>query len=456
MDEKREQSKSRKGKASGSRFSKKASQSTPVSPRDKNKGFFANIPNFFKLYASDPEHSTSTSKASLLPIKQKRLKNTNSPTVNPLLEAKQNDKGKELASARFSRKSASASAKLSLQLDQLISLDKQPELWRKTLVYEVMGASNKAKIKELSEYPWHTSKSLLSLLNSRWLEPQHEVQKQQVHLLKTLCNELLEPIFQDYLQHAYAREQAEEFGAYLRSCIEQVMTNTLFDEFPPLLNPLVHQYSPHILSNAVEFSDKQFELQLRATMQVRPLRFTEAKAFHPPFDVILPFMCTHIESNQYNALLNELVEQTVLAGSLYRQAQKKTTALRLNLEQGKAPEGYVRLRDILPPNTHFRDEIIEKLATHLHAEMNPNYPKCMNEEVDFFIPQNSVLLASLMEQITDFKQEHKKLQSAKNGSLSTRFVETMSTNLAKQLKDSLLAEKYIEHPPYPLRHNFSN
>ncbi|WP_040536262.1 hypothetical protein [Legionella drancourtii] len=362
--------------------------------------------------------------------------------MNQIVEPKHDDNGTELARSQFSRKKSSPQAKLSLQLDKLISIDKHPELWRKTLVYEVMEESINAKIEQLSQYPWHTSKTLLELHNSRWLEPQHAAQKQQVHSLKTLCNDLLEPAFQHYLHNEYEREQAEELCAHLRTCIEQVMSNTLSDEYAP------------ILSNAVEFSD--IELYRRATKQVRPLRFTEAKAFHPPFDVILPFICTNMDSSKYNAQLDTLVEKTIAAGILYRQTQKQATALRLDLEEGKAPEGYVSLRASLPQNNRFRNKIIEKLAAHLHTERNPNYPKCMNEEADFFIPKNSFLLASLTKQIADFKQEHKKLHSAKNGSLSSRFIETMSTNLARQLKDTLLSEKYIEHEPHPLRHNFSN
>lgn len=444
MREKNEVHSQGKEKSQGSWWKgKKKSGSKQEVSRERKRLFSS----FFK----SSSNLTSTSKQEEY---QQMPDSSLSSEISMVSESSTHDKGKgkEKESNLFPVKKNA----LSIHLDSLIKIDKHVELWRKTLVYETIVDNNDVKIKELKKYPWHTNASLLTLHNSYWLKSQLVLQKQQIQLIRILCEELLEPIFQQYMltvDNELEQEQAQQLCNYLRRCIEQVMSNNLFEE-SSLLNPSFHENKGQFFANSIVFSDEQLEMMVRAKFQVQPLRFTEAQAFYPPFDIILPFICSKLDIIQYHYHLNELIEKTFQVGMLHRQNQQKISALRLDLEKGMAPENYVNLRSLLPPNKQFQQAVLSKLVEHLHSHMTPNHPRCTGEERDLFIPIDSLLLQSLTNKISAFVREHKKLQPATE-TLSPRFIEAMSTNLVKQLAVELLADQFVEPASKPLSHNFA-
>ncbi|MCL9682653.1 hypothetical protein [Legionella maioricensis] len=410
----------------------------------ERKGFFS---RFFKSQVNP----TSTLKRE----EYEQELESSLPTISPVMESALGDKknGKEKEIPLFS----ASKNKLSVHLDSLIKIDKHIELWKKTLVYEVIDGNSDAKINQLQKYPWHTGASLLTLQTSRWLTSQHELQKQQIQSLRIIYDELLEPVFQQYLlsvESEMEQDQAQQFCNYLRRCIEQIMSNTLFEENPPLLHSSFKDNKGQLFTDGIVFSDEHLEQIVRAKVQVQPLRFTEAQAFCPPFDVILPFICSKLDSDQYHYHLNELMDKTVSTGMVYRYNQERVSALRLDLEKGIAPENYTSLSSLLPPNKQFQQAVITKLVGYLHAHMTPNHPRCIGEESDLFIPLNGLLIQSLTRKISAFVKEHKKLQPGTE-TLSSRFIEAMSTNLVKQLAAELLSEQFIEPTSRPLSHNFA-
>ncbi len=430
-----------KPQGSLSRWKNRKDRNNQKSSSTKGKRFFS---NFFKsrthsATAEKEEKIYEQQEIILVPIE-------NEPAKSPVYE-KEREKGKEKESLKQDM--------LSVRLNSLV---KGIEEWRRTLVYEEnMEESNNGKINKLTKFPWHTSQSILTLHGLLWIVPQLTQQKEQIKLLRFICDELLEPVFQQYIdkiQSEVEEEQARQLCNYLRKCIEKVMSTTMFEGYPSLLNPSFNEFSDAFLTKSILFRKEDLEIRFRSQLQVQPLRFTQASAFYPPFDRILPFICSELNIKEYEGYLNMLAEKTTLSATLQHQNQLKISELASDLEHSKAPKNYVSLASFLPSNKVFRKAFFLKLAEHLSPNLNSNYPKFTSDEHDIFIRANSLLAKSLQQKIEIFNQEHKKLKLTMETSPDSNFLKAMSTKLAGLLAADLMDEQFIEPIPRPISNRF--
>lgn len=358
-------------------------------------------------------------------------------TPNSAIEIK--DSGLEAEKLDLSPSKKSSEALNSIDIDSLISVEKDPVLWRATLVYEVIGEQNAESFKIRSNYPWHTVQSLLTLENTRLQMELYQVKGQQIVLLRQIFK-ILDFGYHNYLDETEDKfEQAKHLPKYLRSCIETVMSDSFFDS-ASFIGSLSHDDQIKRYLETSKFVDEQQEFRLRAVIQLQPLRFHQAVEFNDlSLSEVLPYLCPHQDLPEYDTLLAKLEERTMKSGFLVKRIKEHITKLRLAIEAGEIPVGYTSLRSLLPNNEAFRTILMRVLSAELHQGYSlDKFPKCTTEEPDLFIPKNSTLEATLTDKIGDFSRIYKKLHEKNT---SSRLFESAAKSLARELKSELLRER---------------
>lgn len=465
----------------GSQIENKGSKSAPTSPRDgeikprTKLGSlinFGSLPNFFvsgplspRKHPQQNSHPEAGELSTLKPsTPRKRVEkekeqeewcfgSEENPTATEFSDGSLTDLT-DLDEPENPQRSQRKFSRPSLLLEQLIDFNRHTDAWRKTLVFKIMADRNAERCEEFKKYLWYTRQSLQSMLSLGWQIPLQEIQKQEIELLEQIYKDYLDPVFAQYLNTITSeeeQEQALEFCAYLRQVAQAIMSNTLFDELPPLLNPAALELLKKLYPT-VGFNEEQLEQRMREQLHIQPLRFSEVSEVHPSLKSIFQFFCDKLDMKKYNDLLSQLMDLTNLAALHFRISSSKTSTLRLEMENRRAPAKYRCLSAVFKQNEQLADATIKKLAKLIHDAQTKDKsllaltPRCSEDEPDFYFPEGSYLLDTLAREIKDFLEEYKKLKKDK-----ACFIGIMSTSLAGQLQDAIMQERYSEQTQSTVR-----
>ncbi|KTD27105.1 hypothetical protein [Legionella maceachernii] len=324
----------------------------------------------------------------------------------------------------------------SIALDSLISLEKNPELWRATLVYEIIGEQNDEAIQTRRNFHWQTAQSLLTLENTQLQVELYQIKRDQILLLREIFK-ILDLGYQNYLNETDDKfKQAKNLQQYLRSCVETIISNSLFDSNSQIVESIENEQLQRCFESMKFIGDMEF--RLRAVVQLQPLRFHRAIKFNDPsLDKILPFLCPLQQVVEYENLIAQLEEKTTQAGYHYQKIQEHMKNLRLALDAGRIPSEYISLRSMLPSNEAFRTVLMRLLITKLFEKPSAKCPKCTTVEADLFIPKDSALHLALTDKVAAFSKLYKKIHE----SSSSRLLESAAKNLSRELESELTHER---------------
>jgi len=341
----------------------------------------------------------------------------------------------------------------SVKLRSLIKKDS--ELYRKTILWERMAEPNHKKIVQLESYPWHTGQNLIMLLDAKLREKLIEKQLIQIDVLGQLCDDILEPAFQQYLTEIkYEAKQAESFCNYLRQSIETTMDTNLLTGYPLLTEQLKYGHRKKVMPEEQLFTveDKEKlddeEVGFRAKFHLNCWQLVKAGK-SKQLNIIIPYITAVIAemaSGEYVSILEQLLVATAEVNILSRKLDLNTKAIALDLEQRHPPQGYIGLSTHLSLDPVSRVEIIQKLAKFFHSERRDNLPECSSEEVDFFFAEGSSSLALVQTAIVDFMRQNIKLCKVDDGSISPRNRDSFTNRLVNELK-VVLAPEQLETTP---------
>jgi len=295
---------------------------------------------------------------------------------------------------------------LSLRLDELIPQDNKPELWRKTLTYEVQVMKNKDRLNESRSYLWHTKNSLKMMYSIGELIAAQEIQRQQIQLFRELYDKTFEPVFQKFStiqEEDY--KQAEAFCSFLRDSIEVVM------DIAYLKEPTIEKTA---LPDCIKLSTvMQQELYLkwysfRASLVLKRLEFYKAEV-KPPIDKIAKFIAEKIDQNKCSDIIEKLKGLSVdLSVELAATHQRIAVAAQC-LEASQTLKGYLSLMAQLPAQGEFNKKVIERIAREFsqqEAHDRLTQARCTLDEKDFYISENSDLGEKITPLIIKFADEH--------------------------------------------------
>lgn len=358
---------------------------------------------------------------------------TESGAISPRRKSDRND-GKVESDAE-NKKPDLSYTNSSVRLFSLINEEVNAELYRSTLAWKQLANKNLIKIKELMNFPWYTAQSLLTLFDTQLRQQLIEIQLEQINLLHQLCDDILDPAFQQYLRQTKDEaKQAAALCTHLRDCIAVVMHNDLSAQYPPLA-------ALHFREGIIErmFQEKCEKL---AALQVQCWHILDEVEFDKKLNVIFPYLCSHINKSEYNSILAKLLEATIKVGTSSYQLMQNITAIGIGLENRKVPEGYIALSECLNMDELSQTAVIKNLALAFNDEgLSNHFPRCFANEADFYFLEESSLLA----RIKDLVPKQPESSEKEVESILPSYPESFTTELASELIHVLLPSKQEEY-----------
>lgn len=330
----------------------------------------------------------------------------------------------------------------SLKLDDLIPHEKKPELWRKTLTYEIQNNYNNSRIKESKRYLWHTQASLRSMYSLEKINEIQELQRLQIVLLREFFGDVLDPIFQRFLEdYPDDYPQAESFANYLCKAIECVMDAGLFKELPMEEQGAMLGVAEYITCSVEQQNEQYITWYYLSSMKmVSTLEFYKAHP-KPSIEKIAGYIKDNLDLGRCNEIISTLRKLCERISNDLRKNQLETANIGRKVDEEGIPE-YLSLLNQLPKQGNFSKEVIAKIASQLSGESllaRRQHPTCTKEETDFFIPVGSPLCNIITTIIVDFAQENTFLFKRTDASLSPRH----ENNLSPRKTGSLIKEECV-------------
>lgn len=389
---------------------------------------------------------------------------------------------------------------LSIQLDDLINEQRDPGQYRRTLHPEKMSEKSFNHTEHLKGYIWHTAYSCHSLLISKASLKLNKKQLIQIDLVRKICNEILEPVFKQYLkipkntpEHCLNEmeeiseeylnekndifEQAELFVNYMRDNVDAVMRNDILGEYPLLSQKLSYQdrkiYTPNLFTDQPLKDADNNEQMSRACAKVDRWKFHE-KSCIDAYSVIFSYFTDTIDIHNYNTQLQNLIQATYKVQLALQNVASISKNVQSILKAKGAPKGFITLSSQLHIPELAQKAVIKKLTEMIHegqiaariADDNNKgkekedgqeglkqessiIPDC-NNEAEFYLIHGSQLAINIQKTISDYTDNHqeffrgKEFTEGKDGSGSPRKFDPV-VGLAEKIKEQLLPSLRPEH-----------
>ena len=344
----------------------------------------------------------------------------------------------------------------SLKLLELINEKKCVEIYRHTIHAPETVEKNKEKLNQFKNYPIHTKASLTTIVSLMAQIKLEEIALKQIELLNNICNDILEPVFINYLKEEGS--QAEAMCEYIKQAIIAATDLRPIKEYPLFAKQLTLKDKKFYLAEAFRLSqnviEKEYfeEITLRTKTQLRRWRFIEGERDDAPFNQVFPYFRENIELIKYKTQIEALHEITTKLFIESENAGRCSHEVQDLLEVEATPKGFITFSSQLPLDKQTQQTIIEKLGNHFNTmqvenakkdsprreEESPvNFPPCY-KETEFYFMAGSPVLSTIQQIVSDFIKENKKLYKVEEGVNTPRNREDFATRLVNMLKDELL------------------
>lgn len=362
---------------------------------------------------------------------------------------------------------------LSLKLDVLIDPARFPELYGRTIHWPNTIKNNEKKIKAFCDYVILTPESTLQFIGTLFLNKIEKMQLKKIKRLKELYDEILDPLFQEYLKETSDVDlQAQRFCNYMRDRIDAAMFTSLVQKFPLLQDNMNYKDKRLFQPEEVQFigvDSRLLELQLavRAIFQLQGLKFHEYMI--PAYTnndnsiaSVLAFIIERIDKERVKLLYDNIYKKTLAIAQEDWKYQQDIKAYELMVTKGVVP-GFVSLSKLMPfvktPITlATKKAVIQGLRDCLKNEIsefdsktrsnkspcvtqiNPHliFPTITDSENEFYFRKESPFVKLIKEKINTVMNKNLKLFGDKGQSIHTDAIPEVVKKLVPIIRETLL------------------
>ncbi|WP_454785855.1 hypothetical protein [Legionella sp. WA2024007413] len=301
-----------------------------------------------------------------------------------------------------------------LSLDNLISEEKYPELYRRTIACIVLAKHYNAYIESLAECQWYTAASLKSIHTEKAQRLLQHAQGEQVKLIKELCQILDKALTVYLIETSDKAGQVDKFCDFLRERIDTVMGLTQFDNYP-FVKGLSYKDKRHFFPKEIDCNlitmkrIQKKEYELRAEIQTAALDFLQTEQFNEPLAIILPFLAHYVNvyhGPAYVNALEKLGHSIVQVYDYLEELRIKEATFDSAIKNKFTPPGFISFSSLLPKHDEFRRLLISQIS--LILKQKDSKPTCSSSETDFFICKDSEFLSAIKNEISSFTKGFKK------------------------------------------------
>ncbi|WP_454783112.1 hypothetical protein [Legionella sp. WA2022007384] len=328
-----------------------------------------------------------------------------------------------------------------LCLDNLISEETHPELYRRTLACTVLAQHYNTYIESLTKSPWHTAASLKSVHTEEAQKLLQHAQGEQVKRIRELCQILDKALTVYLIETSDDAGQVDKLCDFLRERIDAVMGLTQFDDYPFVkglsYKDKRHFFPKEINSNLMTMKRIQKkEYELRAEIQTAGLDFLQTEKFNEPLAIVLPFLAHYVNvyhGPEYVETLEKLGHSIVQIYDYLEELRIKEATFDSAIKSKFTPPGFISFNSLLPEHDEFCRLLVSQISWILKQKNSK--PACTPSELDFFICKDSELLSVIKNEISSYTKGFKR---------TFKEVPKDLPKLAKRLAEKMLEANTLE------------